>query len=105
LEHVFNIDELLQEFNRVLKKRDNNNNPFTWEEHEMPYDFARYTTPATVFISKHGFRVIENFKTGNYIEVIFQFQLNYKEEYTPAIRIKAGIFIPFIVFFNFLTVV
>jgi hypothetical protein len=46
---------------------------------------------ATVFISKHGFRVIENFKTGNYIEVIFQFQLNYKEEYTPAIRIKTGI--------------
>jgi hypothetical protein len=53
----------------------------------MPYDFARYTTPATVFISKHGFRVIENFKTGNYIEVIFQFQLNYIKNILPAIRI------------------
>jgi hypothetical protein len=49
----------------------------------MPYDFARYT-PATVFISKHGFRVIENFKTGNYIEVIFQFQLNYIKNILPG---------------------
>jgi hypothetical protein len=27
--------------------------PFMWEEHEIPYDFARYTTPALLFfISK-----------------------------------------------------
>jgi hypothetical protein len=52
----------------------------------MPYDFADILLQLTVFISKHGFRVIENFKTGNYIEVIFQFQLNYIKNILPAIR-------------------
>jgi hypothetical protein len=29
--------------------------PFTWEEHEMPYDFARYTTPGYSFYIKTWF--------------------------------------------------
>jgi hypothetical protein len=67
----------------------------------MPYDFAIYYSSATVFISKHGFRVIENFKTGNYIEVIFQFQLNYIKNILPAIRIT-GISYSFHRFLQFL---
>ena len=45
LEHVFNIDVVLLEFNRVLKMNGKAliTTPFMWEEHEMPYDFARYT--------------------------------------------------------------
>ena len=105
LEHVFNIDELLQEFNRVLKNKGRAiiTTPFIWEEHEMPYDFARYTTPALKFLyEKHGFSVIENFKTGNCIEVIFQFQLNYIKNILPSNKNMRQIFlIPFIIFFNF----
>ena len=105
LEHVFNIDELLKEFNRVLKKNGTAliTTPFMWEEHEMPYDFARYTTPALKYLyQKNGFKVVENFKTGNYIEVIFQFNLNYIKNILPNNKNVRQVFlIPFIVFFNF----
>ena len=105
LEHVFNIDELLKEFNRVLKKNGKAliTTPFMWEEHEMPYDFARYTTPALKYLyQKNGFKVIENFKTGNYIEVIFQFNLNYIKNILPENKNLRQVFlIPFIIFFNF----
>ena len=66
LEHVFNIDELLLEFNRVLKINGQAiiTTPFMWEEHEMPYDFARYTTPALEYLyQKHGFEIIHKYKT------------------------------------------
>jgi ubiquinone/menaquinone biosynthesis C-methylase UbiE len=105
LEHVFNIDELLQEFNRVLKKNGTLliTTPFMWEEHEMPYDFARYTTPALVHLyTKNGFRIIKNYKTGNYIEVVFQFNLNYIKNILPNNKIVRQFFLlPFIIIFNF----
>ena len=46
LEHVFNVEDILFEFNRVLKINGHAliTTPFMWEEHEMPYDFARFTT-------------------------------------------------------------
>jgi len=106
LEHVFNIDELLQEFNRVLKKGGKLliTTPFMWEEHEMPYDFARYTTPALKHLyTKHGFIVQANFKTGNYVEVIFQFSLNYLKNIFPKNKyFKVLLLLPFIFLFNFL---
>jgi ubiquinone/menaquinone biosynthesis C-methylase UbiE len=72
LEHVFNIDELLQEFNRVLKKG-NNNNPFTWEEHEMPYDFARYT-PALQFLYQNMvLELLKILKQGIILKSFFNF--------------------------------
>ena len=86
LEHVFNIDELLIEFYRVLKKDGTVllTTPFMWEEHEMPFDFARYTTPALVHLyTKNGFKIEKNFKTGNYIKVIFQFIINYLKNILP----------------------
>ena len=45
-EHVFNLDEILIELNRVLKSGGTMliTVPFVWEEHEAPYDFARYTS-------------------------------------------------------------
>ncbi len=86
LEHVFNIEELLAEFNRVLKTGGKAliTTPFMWEEHEMPYDYARYTTPALEFLyKKHGFKVIKHEKSGNYVQVIFQFILNYFKNILP----------------------
>jgi ubiquinone/menaquinone biosynthesis C-methylase UbiE len=109
LEHVFNIEELLKEFNRVLKKGGIAliTTPFMWEEHEMPYDFARYTTPALIHLyKKHGFDVIHNFKTGNYVEVIFQFSLNYIKNILPENKmIRQIILMPFIFLTNFFGVI
>jgi hypothetical protein len=46
--------------------------------------------------------VVDNFKTGNYIEVIFQFNLNYIKNILPNNKNVRQVFlIPFIVFFNF----
>jgi SAM-dependent methyltransferase len=46
LEHVFNLEEVLGELQRVLKPGGYLlvTVPFVWEEHERPYDFARYTS-------------------------------------------------------------
>ena len=105
LEHVFNIDELLLEFNRVLKLGGKAiiTTPFMWEEHEMPYDFARYTTPALEHLySKNGFEIIHNYKNGNYIEVIYQFKINYIKNILPENKlIKHIVLFPFTIFYNF----
>lgn len=104
LEHVFNINELLREFNRVLKPKGMAliTTPFMWEEHEMPYDFARYTTPALIDLyTKNGFEIVKSYKTGNYLEVIFQFQLNYIKNVLPSSKYLRQIFLfPFIIICN-----
>jgi ubiquinone/menaquinone biosynthesis C-methylase UbiE len=106
LEHVFNIDELLQEFYRVLKKDGVIllTTPFMWEEHEMPYDFARYTTPALIHLyTKNGFCVEKNFKTGNYVKVIAQFNLNYIKNILPDNKfVKHSVLLLFIFPINFI---
>jgi len=74
-EHVFNIDELLDEINRVLKKggKLGFTCPFVWDEHEQPYDFARYTSFAVKhLLEKHGFEVVYIHKTTSYFETVMQ---------------------------------
>jgi SAM-dependent methyltransferase len=46
LEHVFNPDDFLNEVNRVLKPSGKLllTVPFVWDEHEQPYDYARYSS-------------------------------------------------------------
>ena len=106
LEHVFNVDDLLKEFNRVLKVGGKAliTTPFMWEEHEVPYDFARYTTPALISMyEKNGFEIIERSKTGNYISIIFQFQINYIKNILPESKyIRQVILVPFIFLLNLL---
>lgn len=75
LEHVFNVDEVLTEITRVLKPgaRALITVPFSWNEHEVPYDFGRYTSFGVQHLLKEkGFRVIEYRKSGHYSRVIFQ---------------------------------
>lgn len=74
-EHIFNIDEILGEINRVLKPggRLLLTCPFLWPEHEQPWDYARYSSfGIKALLEKHGFRVIKQGKTGNYIVGIYQ---------------------------------
>ena len=74
-EHVFNLDELLVEIKRVLKKdgKLGFTCPFVWDEHEKPYDYARYTSFAIKhLLEKHGFVILEYEKSTNYFETIMQ---------------------------------
>jgi len=75
LEHVFNPDEFLKEINRITKMNGLFllTAPFVWDEHEQPYDYARYSSFGLKHIlAKNGFEIIENRKSNNGIEVIFQ---------------------------------
>ena len=74
-EHVFNPVEFLQEINRVTKIEGLFllTVPFVWDEHEQPYDYARYTSFGLKYIlEQNGFKVIEYKKSNNGLEVIFQ---------------------------------
>jgi SAM-dependent methyltransferase len=75
LEHIFNPDEILKELNRVLKPGGKAliTVPFCWNEHEVPYDYARYTSfGIRHLLTKHGLKVMELHKSGNFIGVVFQ---------------------------------
>lgn len=74
-EHVFNIEEILPEINRVLKPGGTMliTCPFVWPEHEVPFDYARYSSYGIkALLERHGFRVVRQYKTGHYIEVVVQ---------------------------------
>jgi SAM-dependent methyltransferase len=65
IEHVFNPDILLSEAFRVLKPGGKAmfTAPFVWDEHEQPYDFARYSSFGLKYIfEKNGFTVVKNIK-------------------------------------------
>lgn len=75
LEHVFNPEVFLKEVQRVVK----NNGillftvPFCWDEHEQPYDYARYSSFGLKYLmEKHNFKILEQHKTCSDITVIFQ---------------------------------
>ncbi|MFA5986229.1 MAG: methyltransferase domain-containing protein [Parcubacteria group bacterium] len=79
-EHVFNPGHFLKEANRVLKKDGIFllTVPLVWEEHEKPYDFARYTSFGLKHIlSEHGFEMLDSRKTSKGIETIFQLVTSY----------------------------
>jgi SAM-dependent methyltransferase len=75
LEHVFNPDEFLSEIYRVLKPSGKLllTVPFVWDEHEQPYDYARYSSFGLRFLlEKNGFHVLEQKKIGGDATIIFQ---------------------------------
>ena len=75
LEHVFDINVVMTELNRVLKINGKIliTIPFAWGEHEQPYDFARYTSfGLKSILEQNGFEIVEHIKTANYIETVFQ---------------------------------
>lgn len=74
-EHVFNPDEMLAEIHRVLKPGSLGllSTPFVWNEHEVPYDFGRYTSFGWKHVlEKNGFEVMEMRKTTPFITTLFQ---------------------------------
>lgn len=74
-EHVFNLPEILEELYRVLKPGGHLlvTLPFVWDEHEIPYDFARYTSFGIRHIlQEKGFTVVAQWKTTNYVATLWQ---------------------------------
>ncbi len=75
LEHVFNPNEFLLEINRTMKKGGKMllTVPFVWDEHEQPYDYARYSSFGLKYLlEKNGFRVIKSKKLGGDPTILFQ---------------------------------
>jgi SAM-dependent methyltransferase len=75
LEHVFNPDEFLSEIYRVLKPNGKLllTLPFVWDEHEQPYDYARYSSfGLKSLLEKNGFHVLDHKKIGADVTIIFQ---------------------------------
>lgn len=75
LEHVFRPDAFLAEVNRVLKPggRLLLTVPFIWDEHEQPYDYARYSSfGLRDLLERNGFRVLQQKKILADASVLFQ---------------------------------
>jgi SAM-dependent methyltransferase len=80
LEHVFNPDDFLGEINRVLKPGGKLllTVPFVWDEHEQPYDYARYSSfGLKSLIEKNGFTQLKHVKSAKNYSVISQLTIAY----------------------------
>jgi hypothetical protein len=52
--------------------------PFIWDEHEQPFDFARYSSfGLRSLLESHGFVILEHRKTLTDIRVLFQMLNDY----------------------------
>jgi SAM-dependent methyltransferase len=113
-EHIFDLDYSLSEICRVLKPggRALFVVPFVWDEHEIPYDFARYSSFGLRFLmEKHGFKLVRMEKTAHFFTVIAQLWNLYLYNLVPQrnilFRLFYQVFIiaPFTMIFAFFNLV
>lgn len=84
LEHVFEIRSILNELSRVLKSGGYLliSVPFAWDEHEVPYDCARYTSFGVEYVLREsGFEIIEIRKSSTYVLAIAQLAIAYLSQH------------------------
>lgn len=65
IEHVFDLDHVLTDLARVLRRGGMGiiTTPFIWPEHEMPFDYARYSRFGLKHaLQKNGFDVVTEMK-------------------------------------------
>jgi SAM-dependent methyltransferase len=99
-EHIFNLDEIIVEIHRVLKKDGLllATCPFFWPEHEVPYDYARYTSFAIKhMLEQKGFEIISFEKTGNFFTSMIQMQALYLYFYINKIPLLSALFFVLII--------
>lgn len=87
-EHIFNLEEIIPEIRRVMKKGGKIliTCPFVWNEHEVPVDFARYTQFALKHMfEKNGFQILAQEKSGDFTMAIYQMRMVYfNQHFIPA---------------------
>lgn len=88
-EHIFNLEQIIPELNRVLKINGKIlvTCPFVWNEHEVPVDYARYTQFALKhLLEKNGFEILAQDKSGDYMMALHQMRMVYfNDHFIPAV--------------------
>lgn len=88
-EHVFNLQEILPEINRVMVPGGKLfiTCPFVWPEHEVPIDYARYTVFSLQhLLEKAGFTILKIDKSGDFSLAIYQMRMVYFSSHViPAV--------------------
>ena len=75
LEHVFNPSDFVSELRRVMVPggRLLLTVPFVWDEHEQPWDYARYSSfGLRSLLEQHGFRIVRHQKLMADASLLFQ---------------------------------
>ncbi len=79
-EHIFNLEQMVPELYRVLKPGGQFllTVPFVWDEHEVPFDYGRYSSfGIRHLLEKNGFEIVSLEKTGHFFLVIGQLWILY----------------------------
>lgn len=79
-EHIPNLNEVLVELHRILKIGGEMviSVPFVWNEHEVPYDFRRFTSYGVRrLLERAGFEIIELHKSNLYVGTLVQMAMEY----------------------------
>ncbi len=82
-EHIADVEKIVIELRRVLKTNGRLllTVPFVYKEHDMPYDYRRYTMNGIVtLLEDKNFIILSKEKLGNFIETIFQLWALYMNE-------------------------
>ena len=96
LEHVFNPDVFLGEINRVLKPggRLLLTVPFVWDEHEQPYDYARYSSfGLRALLEKQGLQILQHKKLAADASILFQLGNAYLYKITQNLPTPTKLFL------------
>lgn len=88
LEHVFSPDIFLGEIARVLKPNGKLllTVPFVWDEHEQPYDYARYSSfGLSALLERQGLKLVQHKKLGADASILFQLANAYLFKVTQGV--------------------